>query len=365
MSPSRKFSEPQISDSMHPLKARLQVLGRPQVWGAVSVLLVASYGLFQYWTSSSQTVHSDQGSSPVVNPARRNPLIGSESDFGGSDFGSLPGIPQGLPQPYAVPGLTSTSPKANGSPTKPNTFNPFTTHPVTADTPSGSDPLISPGAATGTSAGIVNPGSSVAGSSVAGSSVENSATARFVSPLQSGLDRNLSPQQGSSESANGTPSGTSSGILTGGNPVGNSAGGSLNGGNPAGTLSPGGVSQFQPYVPRTSPPTGSTGYTVPPAFRTPANSRSDDTSGFSGFSRPQPIPGFTSTPTGQLTGVSPAYGQNGGAYSSGGQSQSPQSQSPQSQSPSYQSPQLSPFSVPRTTPGRSIGGGQINTFSNP
>jgi hypothetical protein len=176
-----------------------------------------------------------------------------------------------------------------------------------------------------------------------------------VSPLQSGLDRNLatSPPE-EAELANDraiAPSGETP--EEGEDPN--------DGSSPTATpLSPVDgsqfqPSQFQPYTPRTSPPVGSTGYTLPPAFRTPMSSATDDASSFSNVSRPQPLPGYTTTPARLPSGLSGDYGQGGD------RSQPPQPQFTQPQPLS----QPEPFSVPRTTPGRSIGGGRINTFSDP
>ncbi|MBW4661241.1 MAG: hypothetical protein KME15_21400 [Drouetiella hepatica Uher 2000/2452] len=347
MSPSQKFSR-HNSGSKPPsstryLQTRLKILGRPGVWGAVSILLLASYGLFQYWGSLDQSV--DSGQDAIDNPARRDSL-NSGSDFDSSDFGNLP--ISNTPQPYVTPGLTSpglpsTSPRAAGLPTKPNTFNPFATHSVVAS-PSGGDGLALPSAVSEVSG---NPDS------------VGSGTARPISPLQSGLDRNLAPKQdlyssNPMDKNSASPPGNSGG----------SRGDSLGGSNPTETmlaptmLAPMGAAQFQPYVPRTSPPPGSTGYTLPPAFRTPSNSGLNDASDFNNFSRPQPLPGFTSTQPRQSIGSQMTGSQTAG-------SQVPQYQLPQYQLPQYLSPPNDPFSVPRTTPGRSIGGGQINTFSNP
>ena len=346
MPPSQKFSRPSSSSmplssvplsSRRSLKARLQVLGRPRVWGSISILLMASYGLFQYWGGLGQRVSSGQDA--AVNPTQRHPFLNSQSNFSNPNFsnpdfsnpklGNLP-TSNGLPQTYMPPGLTSTSPKTTGSPTRPNAFNPFTTNSVTAS-PSGGDPLSLPSATAGASGNFSNLDDISSG------------TVQSISPLQSGLDRNFSPRQASSSDP------LTSSDPTGSNP-GSTAGNSVDGNSTEPTLSPVGTAQFQPYVPRTSPPSGSTGYTLPPAFRTPANNESNDASGFSNFSRPQPLPGFTSTQPRQSMGSSTG-------------SQIPQT--PQYQTPQYQTPQNDPFSVPRTTPGRSIGGGQINTFSNP
>lgn len=88
--------------------------------------------------------------------------------------------------------------------------------------------------------------------------------------------------------------------------------------------------QTQPYpqfLPQTSPAPGTTGYTLPPALRTPI--------GFGSINR--------QSREDRPSAVQPA-------------------QSGLNAVPSEAS---LPFSIPRAVPGRSMGGGAINTFSNP
>lgn len=90
--------------------------------------------------------------------------------------------------------------------------------------------------------------------------------------------------------------------------------------------------QTQPYpqfLPQTSPSPGTTGYTLPPALRTPVGVESIDTHS-TGYRQPAVPPAQPALP--------------------------PLNAAPE---------QPAPFSVPRAVPGRSIGGGEINTFSNP
>ena len=104
----------------------------------------------------------------------------------------------------------------------------------------------------------------------------------------------------------------------------------------------------QIYLPATSPPAGSTGYVTPPMFRTTVY----PTVGLPQTSAPSSLPNQFSN---QISNPGP------GSYGTSGYGISPQ--------PNFAAPQPlvqpAPFSVPRTPPGRQIGNGQINTFSNP
>lgn len=109
----------------------------------------------------------------------------------------------------------------------------------------------------------------------------------------------------------------------------------------------------QPYRPATSPQVGGTGYVVPPVLTMPSYPSS-------GLAQSQ----FPNQFSNQFPSQFPSQFPNAplGSYSS------PSSFGAYPQ-PTFVSPQPlvqpAPFSVPRTPPGRYIGNGQINTFSNP
>ena len=126
---------------MRHLKAKLQVLTNPLVWGSISALLMVSYGLFHYWGGS------EQGDSAVLSDRlnRNNATADSELDnpeldnpeFGDSEFSRLLGLTEPspseplkqTPQVLATPNLTSAYPKPRTSQARPsNPFNPFTTN---------------------------------------------------------------------------------------------------------------------------------------------------------------------------------------------------------------------------------------------
>jgi hypothetical protein len=340
------------------VRARLQVLRKPMVWGAGLALVAAGYVLSQYWDSATE-VGSEATDYRVSYPDRRNPLLQTDRPSLGdtSEWGSLPNLsPNLLNDPaQTTPGLPSGnsgvsnpvpgSPGAINSTQRSSAFNPFADSQRSLSRVSGEDSRT-----TGALSNQVPENSSA---------TTRSNQTPAVSPLQSALDRNSALSDTPSES-------TDSAELT------ESNGRSI----PQRPLSPMGEPQFQPYMPRTSPPPGSTGYTLPPSFRTSGDSTSsfsESGSGFSNFSRPQPLPGYDSAP--RTTQPMLPSGQR---YSSPGQSQgfgtssgsgfggyTPQSQVIQPQVTQPQVTQPAPFSVPRTPPGQAIGGGQINTFSNP
>jgi hypothetical protein len=112
------------------------------------------------------------------------------------------------------------------------------------------------------------------------------------------------------------------------------------------------------FTPQLSPFPGTTGYTLPPTLRT----STPDVSPSSSSSNLQPIPGQI-TPQAAPAVPGQFYTNGRSSYPDTGHSTAYPNAQP-SLAPSSQ-PIPSPFSVPRSVPGRSIGGGQINTFSNP
>ncbi|MCY7283921.1 MAG: hypothetical protein LH679_10875, partial [Cyanobacteria bacterium CAN_BIN43] len=109
------------------------------------------------------------------------------------------------------------------------------------------------------------------------------------------------------------------------------------------------------FTPQLSPFPGTTGYTLPPTLRPSLTSVG---SSFSGGSL-QPIPGQIAPQTAPT--VPRQFYDDGQPSYPNGQAAYPRVQS----SSVSASPTPAPFSVPHAAPGRSIGGGQINTFSNP
>jgi hypothetical protein len=326
--------------SMSPFKARLTVLRRPMVWASASVLLAAGYALFQYWNGAEQSANLTNSASQ--DPSLRSPLLETNrfEDGGSTDLGDLPGLSNQL-EPDALsasePATQKPVPLSSSTVNRSNRIN------NTAE----SLPMPSPGL----------PSSAFNANTFNSSNTTNPASddrSTPISPLQSALDRNVGGSSALTQSEPAADRITEPATAE-----------SATAGNFPQSFSSGRASQFQPFIPRTSPPPGTTGYTLPPAFRTPATGSSinDAGSGFTNFSRLQPVPGVTSQQSGQLP---LGYGQSRmptqGRYSPSIQPQAIQPQAIQPQIPQADS---APFSIPRTAPGRSIGGGQINTFSNP
>ncbi|NJR66963.1 MAG: hypothetical protein HC772_19285 [Leptolyngbyaceae cyanobacterium CRU_2_3] len=350
---------------------------RPMLWGAASILLVAGYILSEYWSGSelgsSLTDQTLQTSSPGNPNSKTNPLGYSSL----SDFDNLPELSGDLTQPDAISGLASGqtiatpeifSPRTSSSETSQlkiqqtavgnrltadrtnrtrlDASRSLETFPVTSS-------AISPGMfpVTGIASGSFNSSDSGTSNSVSAQSgaVQSAATQSApVSPLQSALDRNVTDSTSEVEPSQPAENSRIANPVTSDNFTQ----------TPLSAAS----AQLQPFAPRTSPPPGTTGYTLPSVFRTPASTPSSSTPnypnntglGLNNFSRPQPVPGLEFVPQQATQPSSSIYGPR----TTPGYGISPNAQ-PQI------SPAPPPFSVPRTPPGRSIGGGQINTFSNP
>lgn len=176
-----------------------------------------------------------------------------------------------------------------------------------------------------------------------------------INPLQSALDRYSPNGRHSSLSPVRSPS----------QPLGDNSLGNSRLSDPEGSFrqdslrqterTPSGLPRTQ-FTPQISPSPGTTGYTLPPTLRTSTPSASPSSIG-----NLQPIPGQIPLQTAPATPGQP-YNSGQTPYPTGQTTAYPSAQP--SLAPSFQ-PMPSPFSVPRAVPGRSIGGGQINTFSNP
>lgn len=134
--------------------------------------------------------------------------------------------------------------------------------------------------------------------------------------------------------------------------------------SPSLTSQSAGSSISVPFIPTSttmSPPPGTTGYTLPPAL-TPVN---PSVSGANYSPSISPIPGIAPQPS--LTPPVPSVGNtfnpvpnitNVGVFG-------PTLSQPLGASSTQATPQATPFSASRRPPGRNIGNGEINTFSNP
>lgn len=388
------------SPSLRYLKARLRVLlKRPMMWGSGLVVFLAVGFLLESWTtpqsflgllptewlfSEEETVNDPSSSDPAPEPMLE-PAAGV-SDVIGSTLSS-PEATDGLTSLDASRSAIATDPKLDSLLAQPLLGLPSESFQSDSSSDSSSDrrsrrnvfsrsrsslsskpdlSLSDPDSSSFLS-GLNSEQSTLPmplGSNPATSTSSGATTPSAINPLQSALERSSSTGQPASLPhsvvAPGAP-GSSSSQLPG-----------VSGPSSAPSVlpaAPAGWTQSMPgqppsYFPQTSPNPGTTGYTMPPAFRTPANTPSQFGT-YSGNSSaitpptstvpavptapslmpaaPQPSfgsydtpPGFTSAPTPDFSGVqsSPAA-------------------------------PTAPFSVPRTPPGRTMGGGEINTFSNP
>ncbi|HEY9696791.1 MAG TPA: hypothetical protein V6D10_05985 [Trichocoleus sp.] len=348
-----------LPTSMRRLRAQFHLFKRPMVWGSGAVLLLAIAFLAQYWQQPGQFL-GNQSEDPALRPnaLRTSPSASDANSF--DSFGNLPeltspsSIEGTVPVPANLPNLgRPTTGAANQARQQIDANNPFASATDSANRFNQSADFSIPDLTNPTGIPITFAGTGATSSSNAPAATTptnaTASTGSNASPLQSALDRTAAPTttpasaSGSTNSAASATSETAQSQTTGAIPT---TGAQL---APTANLGaqplspqpiPGQPTSVQTYpqqfYPQTSPPPGTTGYSIPPSFRTQNNSSSF-------YGSPVTNPSIAPTPSGRTT-TSPTPTDSG--YTS-----------PQTQS--------SPFSVPRTTPGRTIGGGQINTFSNP
>jgi hypothetical protein len=357
-------------------KARLSILKRPQVWAAASGLLLSVFLVGEY-LANPQKYTGGNDLDTATSPSNQNPLGNLPTQNRPASSGEFFGMPSNIP---AAPIQIRSNPQ---SPKSDNSGSPLLQK-ILLGRSSIASQQDQPG-------GLQSP-------SVLGSSLSQSRRDR---PLESGIPSLSSPESPSSGFTGSTlPSLANSrsrrSSLNGSsatNPLQSTLDRSSPNGRqtplfPAPSLPPSSVDntsrdsrlsptatpfrqdslgrqeQTPPGLPNTqlspqlSPSPGTTGYTLPPALQnsTPSGAIPSSSNGSL-----QPIPGQISPQTAPaLPGQSYGYGQP--SFPNAGQMAYPSAQPflvPSSQ------PMPSPFSVPRAVPGRSIGGGQVNTFSNP
>jgi hypothetical protein len=358
----------QTPASIRYLKARLSILKRPTFWAATSGLVLSVFLVGEYLSNPQQYTGSDDPEAATI-PPNQNPL------------GALPPqttpasnseIYEALPELSNIPTQTSSDPESAGSAGDRS--------PLLQEFLLGRSALAQkakPGRSSQTSL-FSTPSSTgtrrdrpaetklpslypPASPSPFPSSIERNTTVGStpINPLQSALDR-YSPTRSQ-------PQASPNRSFSSSNSFGNSAG--LGAADPASPSNTNPLSQPEapralpssqfsspqfsssPYTPQISPSPGTTGYTLPPTLRTPSAPSSSNNF--------QPIPGqITPSVAPAVPGQSQPSDSGQIDYSDSLPLPTP---SPQSAPPNP----TSPYSVPRPVPGRSIGGGQINTFSNP
>lgn len=333
------------SASMRALAARLQLLKRPTVWGSALIVIVPLFLLADYWQNPDQATRNQSASDPTLSagriPSRTTPF----------DPSSLPEVPiSEIPSSGAfgqtnvldgllTPPLSSPSKQSTEQKTNPRS-------PAAASSLSKPSELSSPFPAST----VGQP--ATAGSGTASSSSTSQST-QPLSPLQSALNRSAGQPNAQTSDPSAQPAAQTPTAY--GQPYGSSFGtsGQTTVGQPTVGQASSQPSGYQPYVFQTAPAPGTTGYTVPPAFRTPANTPGYPNSTYPNSTSitPQTAPALPNQAIPNSYGRTPGYS----------------STAPNFSAPTYTSPQSAQpaFSVPRTAPGQYIGGGEINTFSNP
>lgn len=364
----------QLPISVRYLKARLRILKRPDVWGSTALMLLVLLGFAEYWQQSEQanglnqerqtgaasleelpragtTAIPSEADSAIAADIDTLPLLLDEFDFSADATPSLP--PTATPDEAAdrsLPTLSATTPLTTRSPQSAGTDSLLPATPTNAfrDLNLPNVDLL-PGVTSGLSIGEQSPTRTA--------SIEQSTpatTTSLINPLQTAIQRLgiqpeavVDPQPIDSNQTSTTPQlpGALAEIASPLPPLVRPNG-----------VQPGGLS---------SPPLGSTGYTLPPSLRSaPAQPAQPNRSYADSFNTqpiqiaPQLVPPtipLQPQPSGQY--AIPSYGTGQGATS-----------------PSYSidrspietlQPAPAPFSVPNTVPGRYIGNGEFNTFSNP
>jgi hypothetical protein len=394
------------------LRARLRILKRPMVWGSAAAVLLSIFLCYEYWKhrddigttsrrpSSSRVASLENSPDTQLSPedsaigvdidtlplllAPPNPpadnfdtadadTLGSEAaQTRGLSLSPLASAPANrgdatnqLPTSPATQGLSllsnppsSQEPSNSVNPFYPNSFSVNTSNrggllgltlPSTSSPPSSQfDPALLPSIGVPT---VVGTGSSASG---------QVSPAAPANPLQTAVERYAPTPAGSQPTADQA---SSSQPLTTSQPVFST---------PIQTA-PGQVTPVSPPL-QTSPPLGSTGYTLPPTLRTvPSSAPTGNVSPnrvYADSFNPQ-LQGLPTAPqiapSTQLVqpggiGQSSLPGQNfGRSQGVGASSQFAPGAVPQVE---VQQPPP-PFSSSGSNPGRYIGNGQINTFSSP
>ncbi|XQQ07816.1 MAG: hypothetical protein EDM05_62335 [Leptolyngbya sp. IPPAS B-1204] len=381
------------SATIRALKAKLQVLSKPSVWAAAMVLGLPLLFLADYWqhpekfSLATSGANSNTAGDIATDPATETNTLPTVSDASTildlpdtTDLSGLSGAnalssdasslkvdllarllsspsSSSASKPAAVPKSRSNSqPRASRNP-----FTAGSSQPATAEL----DHLFSADTTTPTNSAFP----SQLGTNSAANDTSSAANSTAENPLQVAIQRILGQPAASEQAA---PANTQADVQASSETEATTQTGS-NSATPAPTGGQGygppsffqpsfsQPSGFQPsYVPQTSPAPGTTGYTLPPAFRTPTNTP--------GFYPNATSPNFTTPQIAPTVRTQPIPGSYSGSYgTTPGYGTTAPSPSPNFSAPSSSNAQSqqAPFSVPRTPPGQYIGGGEINTFSNP
>lgn len=362
--------------SVRYLKARLRILKRPAVWGSAAILLLTLFSVYTLlqrpdWLTVSESdrvspeaENATDTADPDALPPEEDSAIGMDIDSLSvlrneiSDFDEEAEIDLLAPPSRSADGedgeastlRPTDSPLVSGAPQSTSQSSPFSSAYAQGGQPLSlnlfNNPTLLPGSSTtadSASAGAPNPGFGL------GTAAQATPPA---SPLRSAVEQyaNSANQPTTQTQSQAESSETASGDTRR---------------QPAATptyLPPQPIGQ---YAPQTSPTPGTTGYTIPPSLIYGRNSPYTSPTSPNSVS-PQAVPGLPQAPQvlPQTIPAQPGIGQPVqtpyGGGTAGGTSPVPNVQQPQVVQPPPQ-----PFSVPRTSAGYSIGGREIETFSNP
>lgn len=376
------------------LKARLRILKRPMVWGSLAMMLLVLGVFAEYWRRSDELFLLGGDRSPsetgvaslddLSETGRYRNLPSQDDSAIGADIDTLPLLLEDFSSPTPEESEPLVDPSVDPS------LLPLLAEPLQAEVDSETgegeaEPLDVPAPPERT---ILAPfGSSRSPQSQGDRRSFNLDLPQLnvLSPAQTGTSGSgqpgtqptLSPSSGSplqfalERYSSPAPSSAMPGVATPTSPTLNPSLGETptqpaQPSTPAIPSPPGTTGQLPPL---TSPPMGTTGYSLPPSFRPsytqPGNAQPYNPSYAESFNptlrqsfptapqvnpaRPSGNPSaFGSGSTGRGTVPSNPFGSGSGA-------------TPQIQAPSP----ATPFSVPRSIPARPIGNGRINTFGNP
>lgn len=359
------------------LKARLRLLQRPLVWGSAALILLAGYLFFEYWknpdrlTSDRHTGTGHAASNSDADAASLAGVAGAEDlDLLQSDEErAIAADIDSLPLLLSEFKLDIKTPAASPTPSVPPAPQATVLSPAEIQVPTLLLPTNSPNIpATSTSPAI---GQATFNLELPETSRDTNAAAGAIAPTSLSVNLTESRAEITPNPSLGTeptlpPVSRSAlqqamdGSIPAASPTTPSAPAAAHPPLPSSTFSPNTpILPGQPIAApatQTSPPLGSTGYTTPPALRDGASSRSSLPTGATGPTQTSPATGSAIAPAASFNSPPSLTSPNSGLQPS-----VPAFSESEAIAPS----QTAPFSIPRNIPGRPIGNGEVNTFSNP
>lgn len=392
--------------SLSQLRAKLRPLIKPQVWGTLTVLSVLGFGTWAYFNHPEwlALTEDQQTIGPTNTASEMQPDISAEDKAIGADIDNLSVLQQELSVSDSNPidlngennqtenlfdefikkkesAPTNTSVSGEKSTASANITNPLATKAVE---PFGKGSIFPSGNWIGVQSHpkTTETSDNALDSTNSANSVNGNSPRSAVNPLQSALDRsnktgnnsttqnndpNTSPLQ-SALDRNSTPSQNTNGLKQ--QDSTNNLSPTAIPGQTTTPVSPNYGSNGYSTFPQTTAPSSST---VPGAtgYNTPAYNNNYTPNSYTYLTQPQtvqtaPVPAQTNP---SLTPTTPSnLGQSPFQNSISGNGYNNPGYNPSISNPGLPATQVqqpSNFSVPRQIPGQYIGGGQINTFSNP